>query len=170
MYINKCYVYEITNFNQQTVLGVRLLLVSLDALQFYKTNWRSVGELPRRNKEWSDSKIEKAQNFMLLTTKMVTTIFHFLRFENGDDNYPVTVFWYLWQRLSSSRGLKTVKTIVHFLWFENIEYDYQFQVVRKFSSDYEVREFFICVLQVDNHSQYTIEPEHSFCEVRRLLA
>jgi len=63
-----------------------------------------------------------------------------------------------------------VKTIVHFLWFENIEYDYQFQVVRKFSSDYEVREFFICVLQVDNHSQYTIEPEHSFCEVRRLLA
>ena len=33
-HINKSYVYRITKFNEQRVLGVRLLSVSLDALQF----------------------------------------------------------------------------------------------------------------------------------------
>jgi len=63
-----------------------------------------------------------------------------------------------------------VTTIFQFLSFENIEDDYQFQVVRKFSSGYDIREFFICVLQVDNHSQYTLKAEHRFCEVRPLSA
>jgi len=66
--------------------------------------------------------------------------------------------------------LKIVTTIVHFLCFENVKDDYQFQVIRKFSSDYEVHEFFICVLQVDNHHHYTIKSEHGFREVRLLSA
>jgi hypothetical protein len=101
--------------------------------------------------------------------KIVTTICQFLQFENCDDDFPVLVVWKCWW-FSSFCGLKIVTMIVQFLWYENNDDDYQFHVVRKFSNDYKVHKFFVCVLQVDNHSPCTIKSEHRFCKVRPLSA
>jgi hypothetical protein len=58
---------------------------------------------PEETKNNQNRKLEKAQEFMLLTTKMVRIIFQFLWFENGgedfhfmcyensDEDYPVLV-------------------------------------------------------------------------------